>query len=276
MSVNLNLKRPIVFIKVSTTGINPQRDRIVELSLVKIDLERKVHKVNKLINPNMPIPIQATAIHGITDEMVGDKPLFSAISRDIFSFVDGCDFAGYNIEEFDLRFLIEEFNKSSIGFTLYGKSIVNISNMYHTLNPKDLHAAYKQYCGKDIEGDFIPTEQHNIIAAQILNGMMTTHNGKTYKDRKTGEHTLEATPEYLSSNFRKHKKALDLEGKIVLNNEDRPIFNFGQFKGMLVYDAMLKDPDYVNWISTESEIPADSKKLIQDIVRKASKNMVKQ
>jgi DNA polymerase-3 subunit epsilon len=271
MSVNLVITdRPVVFLKVSTTGINPKRDRIVELSLVKVEKDKSVKKGTRRFNPCMPIPYQATEIHGITDDMVLNSPKFSDVARDIYSFVDGCDFAGYNIEDFDLRFLIEEFNRAGIGFTLYGKNIINISNIYHSLVPRDMSAAYKEYCGKEIEVDVISTEQHNIIAAEILNGMMSKHNGQVYKDKKTGPHTIEANPSFLSNHFRRHKKALDLEGKVVLGEDGRPVFNFSQYKGQPVADAMLANFDYYEWLINHSEIPSDSKQLIKRIVEKAN------
>jgi DNA polymerase-3 subunit epsilon len=275
MSINLNnIVRPIVFLKVSTTGINPKRDRIVEMSLVKVGVDRKTEKGTRLINPGMPIPPEATAIHGVTDADVAGKPSFADIARGVYSFVEGCDFAGYDIEGFDLRFLIEELNRAGIGLHLHGKNVINISSVYHALNPTDINAAYQKYCGKQIESDVIRTEEHNLIAAQILNGMMSQHNGQVYKSKKTGEHTIEATPQFLNNVFRKKKNALDIEGKIVVNDNGAPQFTFGKFKGRTIQEAIVEDAEYVHWISTDSELLPDAKYLIKNIVERTSKSTV--
>lgn len=149
--MNLNLKKPIVFFDLETTGIDLSRDRIVEISLVKIlpngDQELKTRR----INPEMPIPPEATAIHGITDEDVKDAPRFKEVAKSLAQYIEGCDLGGYNSNKFDIPMLVEEFLRADVDVDLKKRKFIDVQNIFHKMEQRTLIAAYKFYCGKDLE-----------------------------------------------------------------------------------------------------------------------------
>jgi DNA polymerase III subunit epsilon len=269
MEANLKLSyvKPLAFIKVQTTGLNPNTDRIVELSITRVETDGKVKTGTRLVNPGMPIPSDVTKINGITDEMVKSKPTFKEIAENINKFLEGCDFVGFNIAFFDLKFLSEEFNKAGVEFTLLGRKVVDIANIYHAMEPRDLAAAYGFYCGKTAEKQ--NSEGTTQMYFEILNNMMEKYSGKEYTD-KTGEaHKIESTVESVNNLFNKNKKQLDIEGNIVLNDANRPVFTKGKYKDQVVSEALLKDKDYYEWLVDVSTFPADTKLVIKKIVEKA-------
>lgn len=274
-NTNLNLahSKSLAFIKIQTTGLNPSTDRIIELSITKIDTNGKKTPGSRLINPEMLIPAEATKINGITDEMVKGKPTFKTIAEGINTFLDGCDFIGFNIDRFDLRFLSEEFNRAGIEFTLLGRKVVDLASIFHTMEPRDLTAAYGFYCGKKNDGT-VNSQQITDMYFEIINNMMSKYKDVivTTKDGTTSK--VEATVESIHSTFNKNKSQLDIEGKIVLNEAGRPVFAFGKYgpkegrPGQIVADALLKDELYYDWL-INSDLPADTRLVIKKIFAKA-------
>jgi len=275
---NTNLKlahsKPLAFIKIQTTGLNPTTDRIIELSITKIDVDGKRTPGSRLINPEMEIPAETTKINGITNEMVKSKPNFKAIAEGINSFLSGCDFIGFNIDRFDLRFLSEEFNRAGVEFTLLGRKVVDIASIYHTMEPRDLTAAYSFYCEKKNEG-LINSQQTTDMYVEIINSMMDKYRGVTVTSKDGSTTKVEATVEAVHDTFNKNKKQLDIEGKIVLNEAGRPMFTFGKFgpkdgkPGQIVADSLLKDEPYYDWLVNVSDLPSDTKLVIKKIFAKA-------
>jgi DNA polymerase-3 subunit epsilon len=269
MEANLKLSyvKPLAFVKVQTTGLNPNTDRIVELSITRVETDGKVKNGTRLVNPEMSIPADATKINGITDEMVKSKPTFKEIAENINKFLEGCDFVGFNISYFDLKFLSEEFNKAGVEFTLLGRKVVDIANIYHAMEPRDLAAAYGFYCGKTAEKQ--NSEGTTKMYFEIMNNMMEKYSGKEYTDKAGQAHKIEPTVESINSLFNKNKKQLDIEGNIVLNDANRPVFTKGKYKDQVVSEALLKDKDYYEWLVDVSTFPADTKLVIKKIVEKA-------
>ena len=269
MEANLKLSyvKPLAFIKVQTTGLNPSTDRIVELSITRVETDGKVKTGTRLVNPGVSIPAEATKINGITDEMVKSKPTFKEIAENINKFLEGCDFVGFNIAYFDLKFLSEEFNKAGVEFTLLGRKVVDIANIYHAMEPRDLAAAYSFYCGKT--ADKQSSEATTQMYFEILNNMMSKYSGKDYTDKSGQVHKIESTVESVNNLFNKNKKQLDIEGNIVLNDANRPVFTKGKYKDQVVSEALLKDKDYYEWLVDVSTFPADTKLVIKKIVEKA-------
>lgn len=266
--LNLTHTKPLAFIKIQTTGLNPETDRIVELSITRVEPDGKTKTGTRLVNPGMPIPAEATALNGITNEMVKDKPTFKEIAENISKFVEGCDFVGFTIGRFDLRFLSEEFNRAEVEFTLLGRKVLDISNIYHTMEPRDLNAAFSFYCGKTNNGN-VSSEKTTEMYFGIINGMMEKYNGKEYTDKEGVVRKVEANIDAINEGFNKHKKQLDIEGKIVLNEAGRPIFTFGKANNQIVADTLLKDEPYYDWLVNVSTLPADTKLVIKKIFAKA-------
>ena len=150
--MELNLKRPIIFFDLETTGIDIARDRIVEISMVKVMPDGEEIVRTRRINPGMPIPAEATAIHGITDEDVKDCPLFPQIAKSLAQFIEGCDFGGFNSNRFDLPMLVEEFMRAGVDVDFRKRKFIDVQNIFHKMEQRTLVAAYKFYCGKDLFG----------------------------------------------------------------------------------------------------------------------------
>ena len=169
--MELNLKRPIIFFDLETTGIDIARDRIVEISMVKVMPDGEEIVRTRRINPGMPIPAEATAIHGITNEDVKDCPLFPQIAKSLAQFIEGCDFGGFNSNRFDLPMLVEEFMRAGVDVDFRKRKFIDVQNIFHKMEQRTLVAAYKFYCGKDLadahsaEADTLAT--YEVLKAQL-------------------------------------------------------------------------------------------------------------
>lgn len=266
--LKLSYVKPLAFVKVHTTGLNSSNDRIIEISITRVEIDGSSKNGTRLVNPGIPIPPEDSKISGITDEMIKGKPTFKDVAEGLSKFLDGCDFVGFNIINFDLKFLSEEFNRAGIEFTLMGRKVIDLANIYHTMEPRDLTAAYLFYCGKNFEGK-IGSTTTNSIYSEIMNNMLHKYVGSERTDKAGKVQKVEATIDSINNIFNKNKKQLDLEGIIVLNDAGRPVFSIGKCKGQLVSEALLKDPQYYEWIIDVSTWPADTKMVVKKIVEKA-------
>lgn len=267
LNLNLNVKKPLVFLKVATTGFNPidkkdsKGDRIIEISLIKIEADRTVKSGTTLINPGMPIPEQASKANGITDDMVANSPTFAEKASGLFSFIGDSDLAGFSISNFDLKFLTEEFNRAKIPFTVVGRNIIDMSSIYNQMEKRDFRAAAFKFASQDLTNEPISSETSNNISIQILNGMVTAYSeDERFKDVQAAT---------LHQHFNKNKRALDVHGNIVLNQDGRPVFGVGKYKGLLISDTMIAEPNYYDWCMNISDFPGDTKLLFKRIVDKA-------
>lgn len=265
--INLSFEKPLAFIKIQTTGLNFKLDRIVEVSITRVEKDGTSKNGTRLVNPEIEIPEGATKINKITNEMVKSKPAFKEIAANLVSFLDGCDFVGFNLG-FDLHFLSEEFNRAGVQFTIVGKEMIDLSQIYHTMEPRDLTAAYKFYCdkSKELNGSAEITN----IYAEILNGMLNKYNGKEVVNKTTGLTTkIEPTISSISSGFGKSRKALDVDANIILDKDDVPVFNFGtKYMGKPVGESLFKDKDYYDWLINVSKMPTDTKSMLTRILTK--------
>jgi len=245
--MQLELKRPIVFFDLETTGINVIKDRIVEISLLKIFPGGDRQSYTYLINPTIPIPEEVVKIHNISDEDVKDKPTFKEMARNIAKFLEGCDLGGYNSNKFDIPLLAEEFLRADIDFDLKKHMCVDVQVIFHKLEPRTLSAAYKFYCKKDLinahsaEADTLAT--YEILLSQI----------EKYSELKNDIASI--------SNFSAHTKNVDFAGRIVYNKDEKEVFNFGKHKGKTVEEVLKKDPGYYSWIMN-NEFPLYTKKVL--------------
>ena len=262
--------KPLVFIKIQTTGLNFNTDRIIELSLTKIETDGKTKNGTRFINPEMEIPADSISKNGITNEMVKGCPTFREIAPGIHSFIEGCDFAGFNISFFDLKFLSQEFNRAELEFTILGRKIVDLADIFHTMEPRDLSAAVSFYCDKKFKKDSTSKEVTDMYI-NLLNGMMDKYKGVEVE--KAGKkQIIEPTVESINNIFNKHGKRLDLGGFIVMNEQNRPIFAEGKHKGKIISDSALKDKDveeYCDWIINASNFAPDTNLIVRKIIEKA-------
>jgi DNA polymerase-3 subunit epsilon len=245
----LQLKKPLAFIDLETTGINPGTDRIVEIAIVKILTDGNKSVKRKLINPGMPIPKNASDVHGISDEMVKDAPSFKQVAQELKQMLDGCDLAGYNSNRFDIPLLMEEFLRAQVDFDMKSRKLLDVQNVFHKMEPRTLSAAYKFYCSKNLEGahgaEADATATYEILEAQ-----------------------LERYPE-LGNNIDSVLKVIgedqivDFARRFVMENGIE-VFNFGKFKGRPVADVLKSEPQYYDWMM-KGDFPQHTKQKLTEI-----------
>jgi DNA polymerase-3 subunit epsilon len=252
--MELTLKNPMVFFDLETTGVNVASDRIVEISWLKIQPDGRESKQTQLVNPTIPIDPRAIAIHGITDEDVKDKPTFSEIARTLARDFEGCDLAGYNSNKFDIPLLAEEFLRAGVDFDLRKRKFIDVQVIFHKMEQRTLIAAYKFYCQKDLE-DAHSAEADTRATYEILKAQLDHY-----------EH-LQNDVDYLSV-FSTQNRSVDLAGRIIYNDKDIEVFNFGKYKGEPVEEVLKKDPGYFGWI-LNGDFPLYTKKVLTNIKLRA-------
>ncbi len=233
--MKLNLKNPLVFFDLETTGTNINSDRIVEICYLKVYPNGNEESKTLRINPEMHIPEDSSAIHGIYDEDVKDCPTFKDVAKKIATDIEGCDLAGFNSNRFDIPVLAEEFLRAGIDIDLMKRKFVDVQVIYHKLEQRTLSAAYKFYCNKNLE-DAHTAEADTRATYEVLKAQLDR-----YPD------TLENDIAFLS-NYSCFNKNVDFAGRIVYNDQGVEVFNFGKYKGMPVTEILLKDPGYYSWI----------------------------
>lgn len=248
--MKLNLKRPIAFIDLETTGINVSTDRIVELSVLKISPNGKEEWMSTRVNPGIPIPAKTTAIHGIRDEDVANSPTFKEVARNLAAFLEGCDLAGYNAIKFDIPVLAEEFLRVNIDFSFIKRRYVDVQVIFYKKEQRTLSAAYQFYCKKDLE-DAHSSKADTAATFEILKSQL-----ERYKDL---ENDIEKLADYSSFN-----NNVDFAGRIILDENGIEVFNFGKHKGKSVETVFNEEPAYYSWMMN-GEFPLYTKKVLTEI-----------
>ena len=248
--MNLKLKRPIIFFDLETTGVDAAMDRIVEISMVKININGEKQVKTRRINPEMPIPAEATAVHGITDEDVKDEPTFKQIAKSLAKYIEGCDFGGFNSNRFDLPVLVEEFMRAVVDVDFRNRKFIDVQNIFHKKEQRTLVAAYKFYCDKDLENAH-SAEADTLATYEVLEAQI-----ERYGD-------IGSTVEELAS-FSTHNEMVDFAGRISLNEKGEEIFTFGKYKGRKVEDVFRTEPSYYSWMM-QGDFPLYTKKVITEI-----------
>lgn len=274
LNLNLNLKKPIVFLKVATTGMDPvdkkdkMGDRIVEISITRIETDRQTVKSGtRLVNPGREIPIEATRVNGITNDMVANSPKFEEIAKNLHSFIGDADFAGFNLSKFDLKFLVEEFNRAGIPFTIYGRKIIDLSSIFNIMEKRDFRSAALKFAQKTLSDEPISSETANNISIHILNGMVSSYSGDA--------NFCEPNPESIDEKFNTNKNYLDVNKKILLK-DNNAIFAFGKYEGYIVSEIYKSEPQYLDWCITASDLPSDTKFILKRIIDKFVTNSTTQ
>ena len=258
--MELTLTKPIAFIDLETTGIKVATDRIVELCILRLHVDGSSKIKTLRINPEMPIPPEVTAIHGITDDDVRDCPTFKTVAHDLVQFLDNCDLAGYNSNHFDIPLLVEEFLRAEIDFDLKGRRFVDVQNIFHKMEPRNLGAAYKFYCEKELINAH-SAEADTVATYEILKAQLDRYASVTYKDRK-GNLTQPVINDIKAlSDFSFASKAVDLVGHIVFNDKNVEVFNFGKHKGKAVAQVLKDEPSYYDWMM-KGDFPLSTKKVL--------------
>lgn len=249
--MQLNLKNPMVFFDLETTGVSITHDRIVEVSFLKVYPNGKEEIKSRRINPGMPIPPQATAIHGITDDDVKDCPTFKQVARSLADQLEGCDLAGFNSSRFDVPMLAEEFLRAGVDFDMSKRKFVDVQIIFHRKEQRTLEAAYAFYCNKQLE---------NAHSAEA-DAMATYEVLKSQLDRYPD---LVNDIDALSKEYSSFNNNLDFAGRIILNEEGVEVFNFGKHKGKPVLQVLKNEPGYYSWMM-EGDFPLNTKQVLTKI-----------
>jgi len=272
--MELNLNRPLVFIDLETTGIRVATDRIVEICLLRVNPDGSSKIKTLRINPGIPIPSEATEIHHITDDDVKDCPAFARVAHELAEFMENCDIAGYNSNHFDIPLIMEEFLRAGVDFELKGRRFVDIQNIFHKMEPRNLTAAYKFYCNSELAKAH-SAEADTLATYEILKAQLDRYLDTEIKDRKGSLSKPVVNDIKALSDFSFNSRNADLIGHIVYNDKDVEVFNFGKHKGKTVTDVFRTEPSYYDWIM-KSEFPLSTKKVITEIkLRGFNKESVK-
>lgn len=248
--MKLNLSRPIVFFDLETTGTNVGKDRIVEISLVKVFPNGDEDVKTRRLNPEMHIPEQSTAIHGITDEDVKDCPTFKQIAVSLKELLNGCDLAGYNSNKFDVPLLAEEFFRAGIDADLHNRKFVDVQTIFYKKEPRTLTAAYKFYCNADLIGAH-GAAADTMATYEVLKAQLDRYNDV--------ENNIDFLADYTS-----FTKNVDFAGAMVYNDKQEAVFNFGKHKGRRVVDVLKSEPGYYGWMM-QNDFSHDTKAMLTKI-----------
>ncbi len=249
--MKLNLNNPIVFFDLETTGTNISNDRIVELCYIKVYPNGDEESKSMRVNPEMHIPETSSAVHGIYDEDVADCPTFKQIARNLAAAIEGCDLAGFNSNRFDIPLLVEEFLRAGVEIDLTRRKFIDVQNIYHKMERRTLSAAYRFYCGKDLE------DAHTALA----DTQATYEVLKAQLDKYSDE--LQNDVAFLAD-FSRMTNNVDFAGRMVYDENNVEVFNFGKYKGKPVAEVLRRDPGYYSWIM-QGDFARNTKQILTQI-----------
>ena len=260
--MKLNLTKPLVIFDLETTGLDLVKDRIIQISYIKIYPDGREERGNELVNPEKPIEPIITQLTGISEEDVKDKPTFKQLGATLAEKFTGCDFAGFNSNHFDIPLLAEEFLRAGIDFDFSKSKMIDAQTIFHKMERRNLAAAYKFYCGRKMEDDFEAhrADQDTEATYRVLMGELDKYApGANEDSEKVLENDMTKLAEFSRTN-----NNVDFAGRIVwaemkdrngnplLDSDGNPkmteVFNFGKHKGIPVADVLHIDPGYYSWI----------------------------
>ncbi len=235
--MNLKLEKPLAFLDLETTGVNVSKDKIVEIAIIKINPDSSKEEYNKRINPEIPIPIETSEIHGIYDFDVINSPNFKAVSIEIEDFIKGCDLGGFNSNKFDIPLLVEEFYRCNIDIKIEERKLIDVQNIFHKMEQRTLVAAYQFYCNKDL------TNAHSALADTAATLDVFMAQLEKYE-------SLENNIDFLHDFSIQGLKTLDFAKRIAIDKDNNYLINFGKHKGKKVSDVFKSEPSYYSWIQS--------------------------
>ncbi|GMN11678.1 3'-5' exonuclease [Croceitalea sp. MTPC9] len=248
--MQLKLTKPICFFDLETTGINVAKDRIVEISILKIFPNGNKESKTWLVNPEMEIPPEVVAVHGISNEKVTNEPTFKELSKEIYKMIRDSDLAGFNSDRFDIPLLAEEMLRAEVDFDMKNMVSVDVQTIFHKMEKRTLGAAYKFYCDKDLE-DAHSAEADTLATYEVLLSQLDRYPELENNVKKLSEFTT-------------RKQSLDFAGFIGIDENDNPIFAFGKHKGKTVDEVLEKEPGYFGWI-LNADFPLYTKKVLTQL-----------
>lgn len=276
--MKLNLTRPLVVFDLETTGLDIVRDRIFQLSYIKVYPDGKEERENIFVNPGKEIPQEVVELTGTSNADVADKPTFKALAPELAEKFANCDFAGFNSNHFDLPMLAEEFYRAGINYDFSQCRLIDAQTIFHKMERRNLAAAYKFYCGRKMEDDFDAhrADQDTEATYRVLMGELDMYApGKQEEDERQLENDMDVLAQFSKQNDNVDfagrvvwKEMKDANGQPMLDTDGKPmkqeVFNFGKYKGVPVEEALRRDPGYYNWMLT-SDFTSDTKQVLTRI-----------
>ncbi len=260
--MKLNLKVPICFFDLESTGTNITHDRIIEIAVIKMMPNGELLKKTNRINPGIPIPAESSMFHGIYDKDVTDKPLFKEVAKEYARFFEGADLSGFNIIKFDVPMLVEEFLRAGIEFDYDRKKIIDAQKIYHMMEKRNLNAAYRFYCNKDLVNSH-SAEADTEATMDVLIAQISKYENQPVLDNLGNEvgtikNDMAALHQLSTSSM------VDLAGRMIRNDEGEVVINFGKHKNKLVQQVLKDEPSYYDWVM-KGDFPLDTKRKLTEI-----------
>jgi len=276
--MRLNLTKPLVVFDLETTGLDLVKDRVIQISYIKVYPDGREERKNHFVNPGKPIPPEITTLTGISDDDVKDAPTFKEIASLLSQDFKGCDFAGFNSNHFDIPLLAEEFLRAGVDFDFASCKLIDVQTIYHKMERRNLAAAYKFYCGRKMEDDFRAhlADQDTEATYRVLQAQLDMYEpGRQEEPERTLHNDMAELAEFSKTNDNVDfagrivwKEMTDSNGNAILGKDGKPckqeVFNFGKYKGQVVTDVLAKDPGYYNWMIT-SDFTYNTKQVLTRI-----------
>lgn len=253
--MKIRLQKPLCFFDLETTGTQITKDRIVQLAVVKLNPDGTKEDRNFIVNPEITIPDEISAIHGITDEMVKDKPKLTEVAEDIIAFFDHSDLAGYNSNKFDIPFLVEEFLRINKPFPMEGRHFIDVQNIFHKMEQRTLAAAYTFYCGQTMENahDALYDTQ---VTLDVFLAQLERYESLSNEVKELAEFSKNSA-----------HGSVDFAGRLAKNEKQEIIYNFGKHKGKTIEKVLTLEPGYYGWM-LEADFPNETKQKLRDEVQR--------
>jgi DNA polymerase III subunit epsilon len=260
--MKLNLRNPICFFDLETTGINITHDRIIEIAVIKVMPNGEIHRKTNLLNPGIPIPAESSVFHGIYDEDVKDKPTFKEVAKEYAKFIEGADLSGFSILKMDVPMLVEEFLRAGVDFDYQRKKIIDAQKIFHLMEKRTLAAAYRFYINKDLQESHT-AEADAEASMEVLLAQVEKYDGQDVTDisgKKIGEikNDMEVLGKLTAADM------VDLAGRMIKNDKGEEIFNFGKHKNKKVTAVLKEEPAYYDWMMN-GDFPQDTKRKLTEI-----------
>ena len=261
--MKLNLKNPIIFFDLETTGLDIANDRIIEIAYIKVYPNGNEESFTYRINPERPIPAESTAVHGITDEDVKDCPTFAELARKIAAFIGNADLCGYNSNKFDVPLLVEEFLRTDVEFSLHNRRFIDVQNIFHKMESRTLSGAVKFYLNKNLE-DAHTANADTRATLEVLKAQLDKYDGVEYKDSDGKVSVPIVNDMQALADFTNVHRWADLAGHLIYDKQGRVCLNFGKHKGKALEEVFKIEPNYFEWMM-RSEFPLSTKRIVSEI-----------
>ncbi|MES2063350.1 MAG: 3'-5' exonuclease [Bacteroidota bacterium] len=264
--MKLQLKRPLAFFDLETTGTNIGADRIVEISVIKLNPDSSEEVLTLRVHPGIPIPLESSLVHGIYDEHIKDEKRFEELGQQIADFIHDSDLAGYNSNKFDIPMLMEEFLRAGINFDLDNRHFVDVQNIFHQMEQRTLKAAYQFYCDKSIINAH-SAEADTRATMEVLLAQIARYENQEWEDKKGNKSTPVVGDVEALHKFTNLSRPVDFAGRMVYNEQGEELINFGKHKGKRVEDVLNVEPSYYSWMM-QGDFPLYTKRKLEEIYKR--------